>query len=165
MTFTIVRDTRELDWPDHPWLPFIPEDWRVSSATLSTGDFALEGAEDSAVVERKAVADLLACIGSGRERFERELQRGRYCGRFIVVVEGSYEDLLGAARGLHVNAIIGSLAAWQRRYCPFFFAGNVETAVAFALRFLSQPYSESLDTVCRIQRVNRNAEKQQAVAV
>lgn len=157
MNFTLLRDTREPEWDEHPWHKHIPEPWCIGSATLSTGDFALEGAEDSAVIERKAITDLLGCIGSGRERFERELQRGRYCGRFIVVVEGSYDDLLGAARGLHINAIIGSLAAWQRRYCPFFFAGNVETAVAFALRFLSQPYSESLDVVRRIQRVHRNS--------
>ncbi len=157
MNFTLLRDTREPEWAEHPWRRHVPEPWRIGSATLSTGDFALEGAEDSAVIERKAVTDLLACIGSGRERFERELQRGRYCGRFIVVVEGSYDDLLSAARGLHANAIIGSLAAWQRRYCPFFFAGNIQTAVAFALRFLSQPYSESLDVVRRVQRDHRHA--------
>jgi hypothetical protein len=46
-----------------------------------------------AVVERKTVNDLLACIGRERERFERELKRGRYVGRFIVIVEGTSKKL------------------------------------------------------------------------
>jgi hypothetical protein len=43
--------------------------------------------------------------GAGRERFERELKRGRYCGRMVVVVEGSLSDVYVAGRGLHHNAI------------------------------------------------------------
>ncbi len=160
MNYVLLKDTREMDWPDHPWLPYIPNDWHIAVATLPTGDFTLQGAEDGAVIERKAVSDLLGCMGAGRERFERELQRGRYCGRFIVIVEGNYSDLIAAARGLSINAIIGTLAAWQRRYCPFFFAGDVATAVAFALRFLSQPYNEALDVVRRVQRVQRNTIKE-----
>jgi len=34
------------------------------------------------------------------------------------------------------NAIIGTLAAWQRRYAPICFAGSVETAAKIAESFL-----------------------------
>jgi hypothetical protein len=65
-----------------------------------------------------------------------ELKRGRYCWRMVVVVEGSLSEVGVAARGLHHNAIIGSLAAWTLRYCPFVFAGSERIAADFAFRFL-----------------------------
>lgn len=140
---TVTIDTRE-PWP-HGWCA--TGAWQgieVERGTLETGDVCLARDPDGAVVERKTVADLLGCIGTGRERFERELKRGRYCGRFIVVIEGDMGEVLREARGLHRNAIVGTLAAWQRRYCPFFFAGNVETAADFALRFLGQPLRKGI---------------------
>jgi hypothetical protein len=42
--------------------------------TLETGDIALAALLEGAVVERKTPANLASCIGSGRERFERELR-------------------------------------------------------------------------------------------
>ena len=154
-TFTLLVDTREPDWPGHPWRGFIPAAVEIERATLETGDFALKGCEDAAIVERKAIPDLLGCLGHGRERFERELARGRYAGRFIVVIEGTLADLLHEARGLHPNAILGSLAAWQRRFCPFFFAGNAALAAAFSLRFLTQPAHEARERVSRLSRLSQ----------
>ena len=97
----------------------------------------LTAVPDGAIVERKTVSDLLGCIGSGRDRFERELKRSRYCsGRLIVIVEGSLADVLQQTRAIHPNAIIGTLAAWQRRYAPFCFAGSIELAAKMAESFL-----------------------------
>jgi len=45
-------------------------------------------------------------------------------------------DVLQQARGINPNAIIGTLAAWQRRYACFCFAGNVETAAKIPEAFL-----------------------------
>jgi hypothetical protein len=70
---------------------------------------ALAGLPDGAVIERKTPGDLASCIGGERTRFERELKRGRCCGRMAVVVSGSLADVVVAGRGLHHNAIIGSL--------------------------------------------------------
>jgi DNA excision repair protein ERCC-4 len=109
---------------------------KLERGALETGDLALSTLPDGAVVERKTVNDLLACIGRERERFERELKRGRYVGRFMVIVEGTLADVLEQARGVHINAIIGTLAAWQRRYAPFCFAGNVAPAARVAEAFL-----------------------------
>ena len=130
----ILFDTRE-PWP-HPWAPFFSADVKLDRGALETGDVALSALPDGAVIERKTVPDLLACIGRERARFERELQRGRYCGRLIVIVEGTLAEVLAATRGIHPNAIIGTLAAWQRRFSPFCFAGSVTTAAQLAEAFL-----------------------------
>jgi hypothetical protein len=95
-----------------------------------------EALPDGAVVERKTAPDLLGCIGRERERFERELKRGRYVGRFVVIIEGTLADVLKQARGIHSNVILGTLAAWTRRYCPFLFAGNAKCAARIAEAFL-----------------------------
>lgn len=130
----LLIDTREPN--PHPWERYLPDGWSIERDALESGDLALAVLPDGAVVERKTPGDLASCIGAGRERFERELKRGRYCGRMIVVVEGSLSDVFVAGRGLHHNAIIGSLAAWTLRYCPFVFAGSERVAADFAFRFL-----------------------------
>jgi DNA excision repair protein ERCC-4 len=105
----VTIDSREPD--PHRWERYLPEGWRFERGTLETGDLALAALPDGAVVERKTPSDMVSCIGSERERFERELKRGRYCGRMIVVVEGSLADVVVAGRRLHHNAIIGTIAA------------------------------------------------------
>lgn len=72
-----------------------------------------------------------------RERFERELKRGRYAGRLIVVVEGSLQDVLAASRGISRASIIGTVAAWASRYAPIIFAGSVPLAADLAFRCLA----------------------------
>jgi len=79
MKQTLLIDSRE-PWP-HPWAAHFSSAVKVERGCLETGDLALAALSESAVVERKTVFDLLACIGRERERFERELKRGRYVGR------------------------------------------------------------------------------------
>jgi hypothetical protein len=83
-----------------------------------------------------------ACMTSARERFERELARSRYLGRFVVVVEGGLPDVLAARRQMSEASVIGTLAAWQRRYTGFFFAGSVKVAAEFSFRFLAGQMAE-----------------------
>lgn len=125
----ITVDSREPE--PHPWERYLPDGWRLERGTLETGDLALAALPDGAVVERKTPGDLLSCLGGERTRFERELKRGRYCGRMIVVVEGPLADVVVAGRRLHHNAIIGTFAAWTLRYCPFVLAayGGYHVAV------------------------------------
>ncbi len=135
----ILIDSRESIDP-HPWTAYFSEDVKIERGALETGDFALAALPDSAVVERKTAADLYACLGRERERFERELQRGRYVGRLIVVVEANLSDVLTLAHarggGMSVASILGTLAAWQRRFAPFFFAGTPANAAQFTERLL-----------------------------
>ncbi len=132
---TLLCDTRE-PWP-HPWARCLPAHVRLVRAKLDTGDFALQGHESGAVVERKTVSDLLGCIGNGRDRFERELERAASLQGFCVIVEGHLSDLLAETRAIHRQAILGTLAAWTRRHCPFVFAGRQCCAGEFAWRFLA----------------------------
>ena len=137
----IAIDTRE-PWP-HPWAPYYSAHFILERATLDTGDMALAALPDGALVERKTVSDLLGCIGKGRERFERELKRSRYCGRLIVIVEGTLAEVLHETRTIHPNAILGTLAAWQRRFPPFCFAGRQETAARLAESFLRGQFRDA----------------------
>lgn len=130
----VTFDTREPE--NHPWAEYLPEGWTVERAALETGDIALTALPEGAVCERKTATDLSQCLTAGRGRFERELARSRYVGRFVVVCEGSLSDLLLAARGMSEASVIGTLAAWERRYCSFLFAGSVRLAAEFTWRFL-----------------------------
>ena len=130
----LIFDSREPT--PQPWARFLPEGWCVNRGTLETGDIAIARLPDGVVIERKTAADLAGCIGSNRERFERELKRSRYCGRFIVVCEGTLGDVCAAGRSIHHSAIVGTVAAWTTRYCPIIFAGTVAAAADFAFRAL-----------------------------
>ena len=84
-------------------------------ASLETGDLVLASHPYGAVIERKTPGDLASCIGASRERFERELRR----------------------------SIMGTLAAWTLRFCPFVFAGSQRLAVDFAVRLLAAQLPEA----------------------
>ena len=117
--------------------PFNLSPLKTETATLQTGDYRLLAAPDAVVVERKTISDLLGCIGHGRERFEKELGRLRAYPARVVVVEGSWHELISNERSkLTPESITGTIAAWTARYCPFHFAGSRELAQNFAKRFL-----------------------------
>ena len=71
----------------------------------------------------------------------------------IVVIEGSLSDVVVAARGIHVNAVIGTIAAWTLRYCPFILAGSERLAADFSCRFLAS----QLRSIERVTRAVRKA--------
>jgi len=133
-TINIIVDTREPE--PHPWAKWLPAHVTLEGAALDTGDFALAGLPDAAVVERKAVSDFLGCLTANRERFERELARSRHVGRFVVIVEGTLLDCIRARGGLSEASLLGTVAAWSRRFCPILFAGTERHAAELAFRFL-----------------------------
>jgi ERCC4-type nuclease len=141
-TITIVCDSRE-PGPVHPWRRWLPSHVELVRATLDTGDFALAGLPDGAIVERKTVNDYLAAMTSNRERFERELARSRHVGRFVVIVEGTLADCITARGDMTEASLIGTVAAWTRRFCPIVFAGDERTAAELAWRFLSGQVNEA----------------------
>lgn len=73
---------------------------------------------------------------SGCRGFERELARSLYAGRFVVVIEASLPEVLRTCRGMSEASVIGTLAAWERRFCGFLFAGSIKTAADFSFRHL-----------------------------
>ena len=83
----IVVDTREQD-------PLPIAGLAHMRGTLVSGDYSILGAEELFAVERKSVADLVACCtGDNRARFERELHRLRGFEFARLLVVGSLEDI------------------------------------------------------------------------
>lgn len=157
--FILICDTREPWVPEHPWARFLPENIQLERGTLTTGDFALKGLEDFAIIERKTAGDLIGCMTRNRARFERELARSRHLTAFAVVVDASLLECIAQARGLRESALMGSIAAWSRRYgCSFNFCDSPRLAAEFTWRFLISQFTEAQYLVNRIknQRINTN---------
>ncbi len=170
-TIRIIADTRE-PWP-HPWERWLPENCILLRDTLDTGDFALHAVPDGAVIERKTASDIAGCLTSNRTRFERELRRSRHLGAFAVVIESDLASVAREARGMHINAVLGTLAAWTRRYCPFVFAGSTAAAADFSFRFLlgqiremekaqEQVEASNADTIPTLRTPSRARDRQKS---
>lgn len=86
----ITIDTRE-QTPLHFDECFV----KVSRGTLKTGDYAITG-DSGFAVERKSLDDFVGTIGSGWERFQRELYRAKDAGfpSFPIVVEARLTDIM-----------------------------------------------------------------------
>jgi ERCC4-type nuclease len=69
----ILTDTRE----QRPFTSSCFPDVEVVRGALPVGDYSLLGFEDRMSIERKELGDFIACLAAGRDRFERELARGR----------------------------------------------------------------------------------------
>jgi ERCC4-type nuclease len=143
---TLLIDSRE-PWP-HPWAQWLPAGWNIERATLETGDICL--AHNAALaVERKTALDFLGCIGQNRERFDRELRRARHLDSFVIIVESDFPALIRMRGGLSPQSIVGTVAAWSRRYAPILFAGDAPHAAQLAWRFLAQPLEEARRIVAK----------------
>jgi ERCC4-type nuclease len=99
--------------------------------TLSIGDYSLVGAEYLIAVERKELNDLIGCLTTGRNRFEKELYKARTLDYFALIIEASLSDSVnGHYRSeMYPKSAIQSLLAFSVRYrLPIFFAENREYA-------------------------------------
>ncbi|MBI4807050.1 MAG: ERCC4 domain-containing protein [Desulfovibrio sp.] len=80
-------------------------------------------------LERKSLDDLISCLTTDRDRFERELERARKLDYFSIIVEASMEDVAkGCYRSkLTPHSAFQSIMAFQVRYgVNFIWAGNRE---------------------------------------
>lgn len=121
----IIRDTREQTGYLFTEQRF--EGVKVSVKGLEIGDYSIAGAENLVAVERKSLPDLLMCLGTDRDRFERELRRARSLESFCVVVEGDWykiEHKRYTSRMTPESAMQTILAFSCRYRCQFLFVGN-----------------------------------------
>jgi ERCC4-type nuclease len=128
---TLVIDTREQT-------PLVPLRLPYVRAGLQSGDYSVLGLESEFAVERKSIADLVACCKSGtraaegeRERFERELHRLRgYLFARLLVVGTLGAIKAGAYRSeIAPTAVLNSLQSWQVTYrVPVVFCWPSEAA-------------------------------------
>lgn len=128
---TVIVDTREQ-------LPFnfAPMKWEIG--TLPTGDYSILGLEHKIAVERKSLSDILGCMGGGRERFDKEIQRLLAYEVRAIFCEGSFEDIdtSNHRSQLHPNAIYGALLGWQAKGVPIIMAGSRPKAEQLMKQFL-----------------------------
>ena len=118
---TLIADSRE----QSPYEFKIP----CETGTLTTGDYSIKGCEHLVAIERKSLEDLMGTLTKGRERFEKELARGRGLDYFALVVESSLTLIaMGAYRSnMTPKAAIQSLLAFSVRYnLPVFFVDSRE---------------------------------------
>lgn len=127
---TAVIDTRE-QLPLSLELPSV-------RGTLSTGDYSVLGLENVVALERKSLGDLIGCIGQGRERFEREIQRLLAYECRAIVVESTWGVLeLGQWRSqVTPQAAIGSVLGWIARGVPVLMTGTRDQAAKMVSRLL-----------------------------
>lgn len=118
MTVKILIDTREK-------APYHFENSEVG--TLRIGDYSICGLEDHIAIERKQLNDLIGCLTTDRERFERELYKGKALDYFALVIEASLSDLANGSYRSEMNpkSAIQSLLAFSVRYrLPVWFCEN-----------------------------------------
>ncbi|AEB08423.1 ERCC4 domain-containing protein [Desulfobacca acetoxidans] len=137
MRLNILVDTREQ-------VPFSfgGYDVAVEPAALPVGDYSLPGFVDRVAIERKELNDLIACLmDKNRDRFERELAKGKSYELFAVVVEAALEDVRrGDYRSaMKPHAALQSLCAFQVRYrVPFVWAGDRQGAEYMTFSLLAK---------------------------
>lgn len=122
----VIVDTREQT-------PLVFHRLPSRAGSLDTGDYSIGGLESDFAIERKSVADLVACCAGERERFERELHRLRGCRFKRLLIVGQREDVeAGNYRSrIEPAAVLASLDAWQARYdLPYLFAPSPDAAAA-----------------------------------
>ena len=128
---TAVVDTRER-------IPLDLTPLKTVRKTLVTGDYSVQGLEDIIAVERKSLADLVACTGVERVRFGREVKRlFAYPERALVVEATRQEVEAGRWRSrTRPNAVNGRLLGWMASGLPVILAGDHQRAGLFASRLL-----------------------------
>lgn len=111
---------------------------KVERATLPTADYSVKGLEHFVCVERKTLQDFIGCIGYGRERFDREMQRILSHPARMMIIEGSMSQIaLKQYRGETApNSVIGSILGWMASGIPILFAGSHEESGRMTARFL-----------------------------
>jgi ERCC4-type nuclease len=130
--FTVVIDSRE------------QQPYRFPGAVvkgLPTGDYSILGLENRVAIERKSKTDAYGSLGSGRVRFEKELQRLSKLDYAAIVIESTLAEFLEAPAFSQMNpkAAVNSIIAWSVKYrvCVFF-AGERCLAETLTLRLLEK---------------------------
>jgi ERCC4-type nuclease len=97
----------------------------IENRSLKTGDYSLNGFSDpdkhkkTICVERKSLPDLFSTLGSGRERFIKELIRMQKFTYSVIVIEGDFLRMIKEPpeySKMSSKAVIRSLLAFSQRY-------------------------------------------------
>ena len=112
----IIIDTRE----QRPYtFQQIKPQPKVVTKGLKTGDYSLDGLQNKICIERKSLADLFGSVGSGRKRFEREMQRMSKFDYAALVIESSLAGIFTnppSRSKMSSKAIFRTLLSWSIKY-------------------------------------------------
>lgn len=170
--FVVVIDSRE----QHPWTfrglsANADKDYRTlvvdcRTATLSTGDYSIEGFENYITIERKSLADAFGTFTHDRERWEQELDRMRSIASCHVVIEGDWEAIsAGPVKlgGANIGkAVMRSIFAWTMRYpnVHWWAMPTREMAEATAFRLLEKFWEDDLWQRKQLAKLSITSESQ-----
>ncbi len=128
---TAVIDTREQ-------LPLDLAPLRTVAGTLATGDYSVAGLEHVVAIERKSLGDFLSCVGTERERFDREVQRLLAYPTRALVIESTWPEIEKGKWRSKVTAAsaLGSLLGWVAHGLPVIMAGDHARAGRYTSRLL-----------------------------
>ena len=144
----VLVDTREKDplslRENHPnWIE------AERRATLKTGDYTVEGMESLLALERKSLADLVACTVSSRQRFLASCERLAGYAWKAILIEATLEDIKGGIErfdipsDVHPNSVCGTLDAIEAKFgIPIIYASTVrELSTERAASWLSKHFT------------------------
>lgn len=128
---TAIVDTREQR-------PLDLSPLRIVAGTLATGDYSVAGLENIIAVERKSLDDLLGCVGTDRDRFDREVQRLLAYPVRALVVETTWPVIEhgGWRSKVPPAAALGSLLGWVAAGLPVIMAHDHGRAGLYVSRLL-----------------------------
>lgn len=141
MDFGIVIDTREQE-------PFGFNCAMVRRA-LPAGDYAVDGREELAAVERKSLPDFVHTVIHDFGRFAAELDRLRQLPHACIVVEADLDRVLrgqcsDSLRGASPESLLGAAVHIQARFgVPVIWCGSRQAACAFTEAFLRMVVRET----------------------
>jgi DNA excision repair protein ERCC-4 len=128
---TAIIDTRENQ-------PLDLNPLKTTVATLTTGDYSIRGLESVISIERKSLSDLLSCVGTDRQRFDREVMRLKAYPCRALVIEATWAELESGDWRSKVTpqAVVGSCLGWIGAGLPVALVGDHERAGRFVSRLL-----------------------------
>jgi len=125
---TILIDSRE----QNPWKI---NSYPVEVAALETGDYSILGFHNwenpGFAVERKSLPDLIGSLTTGRERFEKEIERLRRFRFAMIIVEADREDVIAGRYRSRATpkSMLASITAFEvRAGIHFCWSGDAERA-------------------------------------
>jgi ERCC4-type nuclease len=144
----VLVDTREKEpfplFVNHP--NWIGGERRVA---LKTGDYTVEGMESLLSLERKNLADLVACTVTYRKRFLAACSRIARLRWKAILVEATLEDIKGGFEPfdipseVHPNAVCGTLDAVEAKFgIPIIYSSSIQDlATERAASWLSKHFT------------------------
>ena len=115
--FTIIIDTREQR--PYTFQNIKPEPPETIMQGLKTGDYSVAGFESCICVERKSMSDLFGSVGTGRARFECEMERMASYNYACIIIEAEIQQWFNnppVRSKMSSKAVFRSLIAFSQRY-------------------------------------------------